>query len=119
MADDSGAHARLVERPQAPPQPILLPGPETGRTKWRPTRLQIIMLSLLAAIVLGVGGSALYWQVEGRFHQSTDNAFVRADISAIAAKVSGYVETVAVNDNQSVAAGDVLVRLDDADFRAA
>lgn len=66
----------------------------------------------LAALALG------HWLLIGQFEQKTDNAFVRADISMIAARVEGYVAAVKVNDNQAVKAGDVLLELDDADYRA-
>ncbi|MDD2058747.1 HlyD family secretion protein [Pseudomonas sp. GD03860] len=49
---------------------------------------------------------------------STDNAYVRGDVTSLAAKVAGYVTTVEVRDNQAVRAGDVLFRIDDRDYRA-
>lgn len=49
---------------------------------------------------------------------STDNAYVRGDITSLAPKVSGYVTAVEVGDNQTVRAGDVLFRIDDRDYRA-
>jgi membrane fusion protein (multidrug efflux system) len=55
------------------------------------------------------------WQ----FLVSTDDAYVRADMSIIAAKVSGYVQSVSVSDNTHVAAGDVLARIDDGDYKLA
>jgi membrane fusion protein (multidrug efflux system) len=48
----------------------------------------------------------------------TDNAYVRGDITQISPKVAGYVVDVRVTDNQRVAAGDVLFRIDDRDYRA-
>ena len=49
---------------------------------------------------------------------STDNAYVRGDITAMAPKVAGYIVAVDVADNQAVRPGDVLFRIDDADYRA-
>ncbi|MGE3143511.1 MAG: HlyD family secretion protein [Hyphomonadaceae bacterium] len=69
---------------------------------------------LVAALAYGVR-----WQTYSRFQVSTDNAYVRADISVVAAKVTGYVRTLNVTDNQHVAAGDVLVTLDPGDYAAA
>jgi membrane fusion protein (multidrug efflux system) len=51
--------------------------------------------------------------------ESTDDAYVGGDITVLAPKVPGFVTTVAVTDNQLVKAGDLLVRLDDRDYRAA
>jgi membrane fusion protein (multidrug efflux system) len=49
---------------------------------------------------------------------STDNAYVRGDVTSLAAKVAGYVTALEVEDNQSVRAGDVLFRIDERDYRA-
>jgi membrane fusion protein, multidrug efflux system len=51
--------------------------------------------------------------------QSTDDAYVQADSSTIAPKVSGYVAGIFVNDNQMVKAGQVLALIDDGDLRTA
>ncbi len=59
-----------------------------------------------------------YWSV-GRFLVSTDDAYVKADNTTIAPKVSGYLDLVPVGDNQQVKAGDVLARIDDRDFKVA
>jgi membrane fusion protein, multidrug efflux system len=78
--------------------------------------------ALYAAIGLGAMVSATYayhWVTVGRFIESTDDAYVGGDITVIAPKVSGFIERVAVTDNQPVKAGDLLVKLDDKDYRAA
>jgi membrane fusion protein (multidrug efflux system) len=49
---------------------------------------------------------------------STDNAYVRGDLTPISPKVSGYISEVAIQDNQAVKAGDLLFRIDDSDYRA-
>jgi membrane fusion protein (multidrug efflux system) len=59
-----------------------------------------------------------YWSV-GRFEVSTDDAYVQADNTTVAPKVSGYLDAVAVEDNQRVKAGEVLAHIDDRDFKAA
>ncbi|NEI75020.1 HlyD family efflux transporter periplasmic adaptor subunit, partial [Rhizobium lusitanum] len=59
-----------------------------------------------------------YWTV-GRFIESTDDAYVKADYTTIAPKVAGYIKDVLVNDNDTVKAGQVLARIDDRDFQAA
>jgi membrane fusion protein, multidrug efflux system len=74
------------------------------------------------AIALGVIAIAAYgyhWVTVGRFIESTDDAYVGGDITVIAPKVAGFIEKVAVTDNQQVEAGDLLVKLDDRDYRAA
>ncbi len=49
---------------------------------------------------------------------STDNAYVRGDVTPISPRISGYIVEVGVQDNQAVKAGDVLFRIDDSDYRA-
>jgi membrane fusion protein (multidrug efflux system) len=70
-------------------------------------------LSALALVVF-VG----WWLLEGRWVESTENAYVEADIAVIAPRVAGYVATVAAEDNMPVRVGDVLATLDDTDYRA-
>jgi len=59
-----------------------------------------------------------YWTV-WRFQVSTDDAYVQADNTTIAPKVSGYLSDVLVGDNEAVKAGQVLARIDDRDFKVA
>jgi membrane fusion protein, multidrug efflux system len=72
---------------------------------------------LLLAIVVAAGG-ALYWNYADHF-ESTDDAFIAARQFPISPKVSGYLTEVPVTDNQHVAAGDVIARIDDRDYRTA
>ncbi|MCA1403997.1 HlyD family secretion protein [Ensifer sp. IC3342] len=69
----------------------------------------------LGAVVVVAAGWA--WARSGGT-TSTDNAYVRGDVTSLAPKVAGYVMAVAVKDNQTVRAGDVLFRIDDRDYRA-
>ncbi len=73
------------------------------------------LLFCFAAVAIGAGGWTF---ARSRDAASTDNAYIRGDVTSLAPKISGYVTQVAVNDNQSVAAGDVLFRIDDRDYRA-
>lgn len=77
-----------------------------------------IFLVLLGLVVLAVLGYGFYWFTTGRYIESTDNAYVEADIAVIAPRVPGYIREVRVDDNQPVAKGDALVTLEDADYRA-
>jgi len=77
---------------------------------------------LVGAALLAITGASWfgwhYW-TEGRFEISTDDAYVRADSTTVAPKISGYLNAVLVADNQQVKAGQVLAHIDDRDFRAA
>jgi membrane fusion protein (multidrug efflux system) len=76
-------------------------------------------LPLIIAGVVGLGlvvGGVVWWQGKQRW-EATDNAFVQADTTSVSPQVEGYVVEVLVADNQRVEAGQVLIRLDDADAR--
>ena len=80
--------------------------------------LKRALLTLALVLVLGAASYAGhgYWKV-GRFLQSTTNAYVRADYTVVAPKISGYITGVLVRDNESVNGGQVLAVIDDRDFR--
>ena len=73
------------------------------------------------AVILGLGALALAmsgWMWVRAGATETDNAYVRGDVTSLAPRITGYVSSVSVQDNQQVRAGDVLFRIDDADYRA-
>src|SRR6201996_4290471 len=90
--------------------------------KTRNIRGQLRKLLLTGAAVAVLAGAAWYgwdyWTV-GRYQVSTDDAYVKADNTTIAPKVSGYLHDVLVGDNERVKAGQVLARIDDRDFKVA
>jgi membrane fusion protein (multidrug efflux system) len=75
----------------------------------------------IVPIVIVLGLALAFWAFQkwnyGRSHQSTDNAQVDGHIVPVLAKVGGYVKTVNVNENDHVNAGQLLVQLDDEDYR--
>jgi membrane fusion protein, multidrug efflux system len=79
-------------------------------------RLLVAAGVAVAVVLLAVW--AAHWLAVGRYQVVTDNAYVRADISLISAKIEGYVRDVPAADNQAVHAGDVLVEIDPADYQA-
>jgi membrane fusion protein, multidrug efflux system len=70
------------------------------------------------AVLIGLGFGGRYWWQVGRYQQSTDDAYVESDISAISPRIDGYIQQVRVADNQAVRTGDGLAIIDDRDFRA-
>lgn len=70
------------------------------------------------ALVAAAAAGALYWD-DARHFQTTDDAFIAARQFAVAPKVPGYLTAVPVTDNQHVATGDVIARIDDRDYRVA
>ena len=87
--------------------------------KNRPAILKRVALVLLIAVTgLGVGKLAYGWWTVGRFIENTDDAYVGGDVTVIAPKVAGFIAQLEVTDNQQVHAGDLLLKLDDRDYRA-
>jgi membrane fusion protein, multidrug efflux system len=86
------------------------------RTRRRRSRLRLALLILGPALVIA-GGLAAY--LAGGRWVGTDDSYVRADMVAVSTDVSGVVAEVDVADNQHVAAGQTLFKLDDAPFRYA
>lgn len=110
------AEGRPVSKEPAPPATI--PPEATPQNRGLLRRRPVV--SAIGAVLLAaaLGGGYLYWDYTGHF-ESTDDAFIAARQSALAPKVSGYITAVPVTDNQHVAAGDVIARLDDRDYRVA
>ncbi len=69
--------------------------------------------ALLAALVFGN-----WWFTEGRWIQSTDDAYVQGDIAVLSPRIDGDVQAIPVADNQRVHAGDPLIILDPKDWQA-
>lgn len=102
--------------------PSALPEPELGRRGLRSVlkaNRQRVLMGVAALAVAGLGWWGVSYVTTGRYLVSTDDAYVRADTTTLAAKVSGYVAQVAVGDNEYVRAGDVIARIDDGDYRLA
>jgi membrane fusion protein, multidrug efflux system len=106
-------------QPPSPSEPHAEPLRAAGKQRRngllrRPLVLAIAAMLLAAAL----GGGYVYLDYAKHF-QSTDDAFVAARQTALAPKVSGYLTAVPVTDNEHVAAGDVIARIDDRDYRIA
>jgi len=92
------------------------------KTSLRPSRQAIKRAALVLALAFGAAGAADFgygYLTTGRYLESTDDAYVKADSTIVSPKVSGYLAEVLVGDNQPVRAGQVLARIDDRDFRTA
>jgi membrane fusion protein (multidrug efflux system) len=85
-------------------------------------KLNLRKLLLTGAAIAALASAAWYgwdyWTV-GQYLVSTDDAYVRADSTTIAPKVTGYLQQVLVKDNERVTTGQVLARIDDRDFKVA
>jgi membrane fusion protein, multidrug efflux system len=103
--------------------PLPSPAPETGEAAAKSTLKGKLRRFLMAgAAVAALAGASWYgWDywTTGRFLVSTDDAYVKADNTTVAPKVSGYLHEVLVGDNERVRAGQILARIDDRDFKVA
>jgi membrane fusion protein (multidrug efflux system) len=98
---------------EAPVAPAPAAAVKQGRLR------RVLTASTAIALIAGAAWFGWdYWTV-GRFLVSTDDAYVKADNTTIAPKVSGYLSDVLVGDNEHVTAGQVLARIDDRDFTVA
>ena len=89
------------------------PAPRAGRRR-------LALIGAAAAVLLAAGGWYGYrYMTVGRYLVSTDDAYVRADATTLAAKVAGYVSSIDVPDNSLVRAGQVIAHIDDGDYKLA
>jgi len=119
--------ARVLLRQESPsakqpvsPEPEGRQPPPIGKERRNSVLRRRPIVSAIGAILLAsvLGGGYLYLDHAERF-QSTDDAFIAARQFSLAPKVSGYLTAVPVTDNEHVATGDVIARIDDRDYRIA
>jgi membrane fusion protein (multidrug efflux system) len=110
-----------IERP-VPAADALTDLPPATRALATVKKFNFRKLLMAGAAVAVLAGAAWYgfdyWTV-GRYLVSTDDAYVKADNTTVAPKVSGYLHEVLVGDNEHVRAGQVLARIDQRDFNVA
>jgi membrane fusion protein (multidrug efflux system) len=103
------------------PAPAKAPDPEQAHlqpeAKWRKFAVPALVVLLAAVILATITGNCNAW-VGGGVEQVTDDAYVRGDLTPLSTKVAGIVRDVKVSDYQQVRKGDLIVELDDDDFRA-
>jgi len=73
--------------------------------------------AILLVIIIGVSWGALTMFIKSKTHIETDNAFIEARIVPVSSRVSGTVARVLVNDNQLVKQGDLLLEIDQRDYK--
>ena len=102
-----------VPAPTAKPEPVSVKA--SGRWQKHLTPVAVVLLAV--AVVATVTRSWNAWE-GGRVEQVTDDAYVRGDLTPLSTKVAGIVKDVKVSDFQQVHKGDLLVELQDDDFKA-
>ena len=84
---------------------------------WQKYGTPLIVLALAVAVIVTITRNWNGWE-GAKAEQATNDAYVRGDLTPLSTKISGIVREVKVNDYQIVHKGDVLVQLDDDDYRA-
>jgi membrane fusion protein (multidrug efflux system) len=112
--DQAATAITPVSAPAAAPAAV---SPPKSSSFW--TRLVIPLFAVIAALVF-IAIATLNWNewTGSAVVQTTDDAYVRADLTRLSSRVAGEVLTVAVSDFQRVKAGDLLIRIDPADYEA-
>jgi membrane fusion protein, multidrug efflux system len=108
-ATTTPAPVKAVEPERPPAQPRM------GR-RWR-LAVPVLIVLLAAAILVTISWNWNSWE-GGRIEQTTDDAYVRGDLTPLSTKVAGIVRDVKVSDFQQVQKGDLLVELEDDDYKA-
>ncbi len=91
----------------------------TNASPRKPSRRRFLILGAAVVALVGVAFWLINWWTTGRFVETTNNAYLQADSVVISPKISGYVKEVLVRDNELVAAGAPLARIDSAPYQAA
>jgi multidrug resistance efflux pump len=86
--------------------------PQEPRPFWRPD-VRPAALVVPPLVVAATVAALLLWQVPRFFTVSTNNAYVRGNVTQVAAEISGRITHVRVSDYETVAAGDILALVDD------
>lgn len=106
--------APTIEKPGAetPPAAVISPRAKSGKRK-------LVMMSIGALVAIAAAVYGVNYALVGRFYVSTDDAYVRANNTTLGARVSGHIAAIFPGDNALVHAGDVILRVDDGDYRIA
>jgi membrane fusion protein (multidrug efflux system) len=104
---------------EAPPPELRSAGSWIRRLRLRFGRFSVtIAILLIAGLVVALFITRWDEWVGASVRQTTDDAYARSDITPLSAKIEGYVRRVPVNDFQQVKEGDLLVEIEDDDYRA-
>ena len=104
------APARAAEPEHSPPPP-------TPKPAWQRYGTPLLVVLLAAAVIFTITRNWNSWE-GGRIEQATDDAYVRGNLTPLSTKVAGIVRNVKVSDYQQVHKGDLIVELEDDDFKA-
>jgi membrane fusion protein (multidrug efflux system) len=99
-------------------QVVELPSPGKARPRKPGRRARTVLLAGAALLTPAALVWFAHYEISGKYFQSTDDAYVQADMVVSSPEISGYIDQVYVVDNQRVKAGDPLVRVDPREYKA-
>ncbi len=102
----------ITEKPAVAETAARTTAAPSGRTRQMLLRAGVGLAALMVAAGLGT-----WWLSEGRWIESTDNAYVQGDIAVLSPRIEGDVVAIPVGDNQPVHAGEPLILLDPTDWQ--
>ncbi|TQF43419.1 hemolysin D [Bradyrhizobium sp. UNPF46] len=115
------AKRRTAEAPEKPvtdkPAASARDVPAAGAAK--AGKRKFVLMGVGLVLALAAASYAGYYTLVGRFYISTDDAYVRANNTMLGARVSGHIAAVLAGDNTPVRAGDIVLRIDDGDYKIA
>ncbi|WP_182086809.1 HlyD family secretion protein [Aureimonas sp. ME7] len=122
-ADDRASAPRLevVGRKggEDAPQAAATQSAKTDAPKKKGIGKRLVLPVVVIAALAGGGWYGHQWWVDGRFLVSTDDAYVGADMAVLTPKVTGYIQSLPVVENQHVKAGDTIAVIDPGDYQLA
>jgi membrane fusion protein (multidrug efflux system) len=106
--------AQPADKPAAPSAGVArTAAPKSGKRK------KFVMTGVVGLLALAAVSYGVYYALVGRFHISTDDAYVRANNTTLGARVAGHVAAILPVDNAIVRTGDVIFKIDDGDYKIA
>jgi membrane fusion protein, multidrug efflux system len=102
----------VIEKPSIEKPAAASAAPKSGNRKF-------VLMGIVALLALAAASYGGYYVLVGRFYVSTDDAYVRANNTTLGARVAGHVAAIMPGDNMLVRTGDVILRIDDGDYRIA
>jgi membrane fusion protein (multidrug efflux system) len=108
-----------VEKPAAEKPAVEKPVAAAVSSKPKSGKRKLVMMTIGALVAIAAAGYGVNYALVGRFYVSTDDAYVRANNTTLGARVSGHIAAILPGDNAVVRAGDVILRVDDGDYRIA
>ena len=100
-------------------QPMIVSSAQKSTTSRSKVNRKLVFMGAAAAVLLAASWLGYEYLTVGRFVVTTDDAYVRAHNTTLASKISGYVDSIPIEDNAHIRAGDVIATIDDGDYRLA